>query len=279
MDKHINTNRAYWDALTLIHVPSKFYDVEGFKQGGCTLSPTAIKELGDVTGRSLLHLQCHFGMDTMSWARRGALVTGADFSEKAIAQARLLAKELSIPAEFVCCELSELPGHLSGQFDIVFTSEGVMAWMPDLRVWARVIAHFLKPGGVFYIHEFHPFMGVMDDEGAPDEPPRLRYPYFYSPKPMEFPAEGSGRGDTRYSGDYAEPDAHVGQASCEWFHSFSDIINSLIEAGLRIEFLNEFDWCTYQSCPFLRQDEDGVWRYPNAPESLPLMFSLKAAKP
>lgn len=268
--KHLRTNRAYWDALTTIHVQSKFYDVEGFRRGNCTLKPVVIEELGDVAGKSLLHPQCHFGMDTLSWARRGARVTGADFSERAIAQARLLAEELHIPADFVCSELSELPNNLSGQFDVVFTSEGVKAWLPDLRVWARVIAHFLKPSGVFYIHEFHPFAGVMDDEEGPDNPPRLRYPYFYSPRPMEFPAETSG--------DYAEPDAHVGHASCEWFHSMSDIINSLLEAGLRIEFLHEFDYCTFQSHPFLKQGEDGMWRYEKAPETLPLMFSIRAVK-
>ena len=270
MDKHIKTNRAYWDTLATIHVASEFYDIEGFKRGKCTLKPVQLEELGDVAGKSLLHLQCHFGMDTLSWARRGAQVTGADFSEEAIAQARQLAQELNISAEFVCCELSELPNNLSGQFDIVFTSEGVKAWLPDLRAWARVISHFLRPGGVFYIHEFHPFVCVMDDECGPDDPPRLRYPYFFSPKPMEFPAEGSG--------DYAEPDAHVGRASCEWFHSMSDFINSLIEAGLRIEFLHEFDYCTYRSHPFLRQGTDGMWRYEHAPETLPLMFSIKAVK-
>ncbi|MBN1592989.1 MAG: class I SAM-dependent methyltransferase [Candidatus Coatesbacteria bacterium] len=270
MNEHLKTNREFWDKLTEIHVSSKFYDVEGFKRGRCTLNPTTIEELGDVTGKSLLHLQCHFGMDTLSWARRGAFVTGVDFSEKAIEKARLLSEELDIPARFICSEISELPANLSQQFDIVFTSEGVKAWLPDLKVWAKVIAHFLKPGGTLYIHEFHPFMCVMDDEGGPDDPPRLRYAYFPSPKPMEFPAEDSG--------DYADPDAKVGKASCEWFHSFSEFINALIEADLRIEFLHEFDWCTYKACGFLRQGDDGLWRYPEAPETLPLMFSLKATR-
>jgi len=270
MNRHINTNRTLWDALTPIHVASPFYDVDGFKRGKCSLEPIEVEEVGDVSDKSLLHLQCHFGLDTLSWARRGATVMGVDFSEKAIAQARQLTSELSIPAEFVCCELSELPSRLSGEFDVVFTSLGVLPWLPDLRAWAGIIAHFLKPSGVFYVREAHPFARVMDDEQPPERPPRLRYPYFHSHEPMEFPADDSG--------DYADPDAHVDLASCEWWFTIGDVINSLIEAGLRIEFLHEFDFVSYQSHPFLKQSDDGHWRYPQAPETLPLMFSLKATK-
>ncbi len=266
VNKHVKTNRELWDALTPIHVASEFYDVEGFKRGNCTLDPIEVEEVGDVAGKSLLHLQCHFGLDTLSWARRGAEVTGVDFSEKA----RQLASELNIPAEFVCCELSELPSRLSGEFDIVFTSAGVLPWLPALRVWAGVIAHFLKPGGVFYIREAHPFARVMDDEQAPECPPRLRYPYFHTTEPMQFPGDDSG--------DYADPDARVGVPHCEWWYTIGDVINSLIEAGLRLEFLHEFDFVSYQSHPFLKQGKDGRWRYPKAPETLPLTFSLKATK-
>jgi SAM-dependent methyltransferase len=270
LTEHFDTNRALWDALTPVHVASKGYDVEGFKRGKCTLLSVEVEEVGDVAGKSLLHLQCHFGLDTLSWARRGAKVVGADFSERAIEQARALAAELKIPAEFICCELCDLPRRLAGQFDVVFTSLGVLGWLPDLGRWAEVIAHFLRPGGVFYIHEFHPFGGVFDDEQPPGSPPRLRYPYFHSVEPMEFPPAASG--------DYADPEAHVNLPHWEWSHSMSDIINSLLAAGLRIEFLHEFDYTTYQSQPFLKQGADGMWRYEEAPETLPLMFSIRAVK-
>ena len=163
MDRSIEANRKLWDKLTPIHVASAFYDVEGFKRGRCTLAAVEREEVGDVAGKSLLHLQCHFGLDTLSWARLGAEVTGVDFSGKAIAQARALVAALGIRAEFVCCELGELPGRLRGGFDIVFTSGGVLPWLPDLRSWAKTIVGLLKLGGVFYIREFHPFAGVMDD--------------------------------------------------------------------------------------------------------------------
>ena len=265
----LSVNRRFWDALTPIHTASEFYDVSGFRTGKEILPDVQIEELGDVSGRTLLHLQCHFGLDTLSWARRGASVTGVDFSPKAVEQARLLSEELGIAARFVCCELGELPKSLGGQFDIVFTSAGVLAWLPDLRIWAEVIGHFLKAGGVFYMHEFHPMACAMDDETT-QLPPRLRYPYFNSPEPMLFPAEEGGT--------YAEPDKSVKLAHYEWFHGLSEIVGSLMAVGLHIEFFHEFDYSLYQSHPFLSKGADGMWRYQDAPKTLPLMFSIRAIR-
>jgi len=267
MDEHLKANRELWDELTAIHAASEYYDVDGFKAGRCTLWPVEIEEVGDVAGKSLLHLQCHFGMDTLSWARLGANVTGVDFSSKAIELARSLAAEVGIAAEFVCCNIYDLPEHLDGEFDIVFTSEGAMAWLPDLTRWAEVIAHFLRPGGVFYIFEFHPIAGVFDDSWEVAEP-RLRYPYFHSDEPIVFEPSGS----------YADPDAGVHARSCEWSHSMADIVNGLIGAGLRIEFLHEFPFTTFHSHPFVARGADGLWRYEAGPDQLPLMFSIRAVK-
>lgn len=267
MDEFLKSNREMWDKLTPIHAQSEFYDVDGFKRGRCTLQPIEIEEIGDVTGKSLLHLQCHFGMDTMSWARRGATVTGADFSEEAINLARSLADELSIPAKFVCCDLYDLPQHLNGEFDIVYTGGGVLTWLPDLKEWGRVIAHFLKQGGRFYVREFHPFAYIFDDDDGV-ESPRTRYPYFRQDQPLRFDEEGS----------YADKDADTRNVNYEWPHSMSDIINSLVDAGLKIEWLHEFAHCSYQSHPFLKQGEDGLWRYDETPGGMPLMFSISASK-
>ena len=143
MDEYLNVNRETWNTWTRLNFASKFYDVEGFKAGRRTLDPVALAGPGDVTGKSLLHLQCHFGMDTISWARRGAIVTGIDFSEEAIKTARALAEELSIPATFIHSNLYDLPQRLTGQFDVIFTSYGVLGWLPDLERWAQIIAHFL----------------------------------------------------------------------------------------------------------------------------------------
>ena len=256
-----------WDQCVGIHVKSKLYDVQGFKKGRCTLLDVEREEVGDVRGKSLLHLQCHFGLDTMSWARLGARVTGMDFSEKAIDTARSLANELDIPAEFLCCDLYELPRHLSGTFDIVFTTAGVLAWLPDLQGWAEVIAHFLKPNGVFYLREHHPCAGMFhDDQGVME--PRIRYPYFHTHEPLQCEGDGS----------YANPSADIHVVSYEWFHSMGDIINSLIKADLRIEYLHEFDYCEIQSHPFLKHGKDGMWRYPDVQGGMPLMLSIRAIK-
>ena len=264
MDKAGESNLKVWDSWVEGHAGSEFYDVAGFKAGRCTLKPIEVAEVGDVAGMRLLHLQCHFGMDTLSWARRGARVTGADFSPKAISLATSLAVELDLPAEFVCSDIYDLPQNLEGKFDIVYTSAGVLCWLADLAGWARVIAQFLAPDGFFYIREFHPFAGMLDD-GA--DAPRVRYPYFHQADPLVF----DGGGDS-YAGGKTPP----GGATHEWPHSLSDVIQSLIDAGLRIEFLHEFPFTTYQAYPFLKRGDDGLWRYPGGPD-LPLMFSVKAS--
>jgi len=195
MDEYLRNNRELWNEITPIHAQSKFYDVEGFKKGSSSmLYPVEFEEMGDVSGKSLLHLQCHFGMDTLSWARLGAKVTGVDFSDKSIDLARSLSDELGIEADFVCCNIYDLPAKLSERFDIVYTSGGVLCWLPDLKKWAEIISHFLKPGGFFYILEGHPFSCVFDD--SPDATElKVKYPYFHGPEPDKWEPEG----------DYAEP--------------------------------------------------------------------------
>lgn len=267
MNEYFKTNQQLWDDITGIHVQSQFYDVTGFKKGRCSLQAVEVAEVGDVTGKSLLHLQCHFGQDTLSWARRGANVMGIDFSQKGIGQAKLLAEELNIPAAFLCCNLFDLPEHLDSTFDIVYTSVGVLLWLDDLGRWAQIISHFLKPGGIFYIHEFHPTLWMFDDEGDIKQP-TLRYPYFKSNEPMYLESEG----------DYADPDATINSSSYEWSHGLGEIVTALINAGLQIEFLHEFNSCCIQALPCLTQGEDGLWRYDGLPGGLPLAFSIKAVK-
>lgn len=267
MNEYFKTNRKLWDDLTKIHFESEFYDVEGFKKGKCTLLDVEIEQVGSVAGKSLLHLQCHFGQDTLCWARLGAKVTGMDFSQKAIDQAILLAKELDIPARFICCDVYELDRHLDEKYDIVFTSAGVLAWLPDLSRWADIISHFLKPNGIFYIHEFHPAAYMFDD--ADDaKTPTVRYPYFKLDEPLYFEESGS----------YADPDADIHNINYEWTHSMGEIINSLIEAGLTIEYLHEFNYSVCKLHPFLTQGDDRMWRFPSVTGGLPLMFSIRAVK-
>jgi SAM-dependent methyltransferase len=265
MDKHMEQNLKHWNEVTPIHTKSRFYDVEGFKAGRCTLMSVEREELGDVKGKTLLHLQCHFGMDTMSWARLGAKVTGVDFSDKAIELAKSLSKELGIEAEFLCCNIYDLPQVLKGEYDIVFTSYGILCWLPDLKQWAQIIAHFLKPGGAFYIIEGHPFNTVFENERYTKEL-KVRYSYFYSSKPTKWEPDGT----------YADKDAKVVNPTFEWTHPLSDIINALISAGLKIEFVHEFPYWCEDHFPFMEKGEDGWWRLKGGKETIPLMFSLKA---
>jgi SAM-dependent methyltransferase len=268
LDDYFEANRALWDEYTQIHARSKFYDLEGFKAGRNSLQAFEIEELGDVAGKSLLHLQCHFGMDTLSWARLGARVTGVDFSEKAIELAGKLATELDLDAQFICANVYELPQVMNGKFDIVYTSGGVLAWLPDLPRWGRVIAHFLKKGGTFYMAEVHPFSQVFDDQESVTEL-RVKYPYFSPPGPLVFDVQGS----------YAERDAQVNQkVEYEWVHSLSEVFNALIAAGLRIEFLHEFPFTIYAQFPdLMERGLDGLWHLKESDASLPLLFSLKAS--
>lgn len=267
MDKYFKANLEHWNEVTPIHAKSKFYDVQGFRAGKCTLMPLEREELGDVSGKTLLHLQCHFGLDTMSWARLGAKVTGVDFSDKAIGLARSLSRELGIPADFLCCNIYDLPQVLKGEFDIVFTSYGILCWLPDLKEWAKIIAHFLKPGGTFYIVEGHPFNTVFENERNTKDL-KVRYSYFHSPKPTRWEPDGT----------YADKDAEVSTPSYEWVHPLGEVINSLISAGLKIEFVHEFPYWCEGYFPFMEKGEDGWWRLKGGKEIIPLMFSLKATK-
>jgi len=270
MDAHLATNQEHWNELVPIHVKSEFYDLDGFKRGRSTLLPIEREEVGEVARKSLLHLQCHFGMDTLSWARLGANVTGVDFSAPAIDFARGLSRELNLEARFICANLYDLPDALSGEFEIVFTSYGVLCWLPDLTGWARVIAHFLAPGGTFYIIDGHPMTNVFS-YAADLTDLRVEQAYF-SPRHEPERSEGDG--------SYADPTASVQhQVTYEWNHSLGEIITALTDAGLRIEFLHEFPLGFWPRFPSLTErGEDGLWRFKDPRQSIPLTYSVRARK-
>jgi SAM-dependent methyltransferase len=272
--RYLAANRALWDEWTGVHVRSAFYDVAGWKAGRRPMRAFLLHELGDVNGKDVLHLQCHFGLDTLSLARLGARVTGVDFSARAVDAARELAAEAGLAdrARFVCSDVLELPAALSGDFDVVFTTIGVLSWLPDLARWARVVAHYLRPGGFLYLADAHPFAQVFDDEA---DKLRLRYPYWEAPEPISWKVQGS----------YADPDATVTQeVEYAWTHSMGEIVTVLADAGLRIEFLHEFPFVVWKMLPFMveRPTPEGEreWRLPDDQQRfLPLLFSLKASKP
>lgn len=267
-DDYHAANRSLWNAWAAINRGSDFYDVAGFIAGRSGLREYEIEEVGDVAGKDLLHLQCHFGIDTLSWARLGARVTGVDYSERAIDDARALAADAGLPASFVRCDVLELPSNLTGTFDVVYTSRGVLGWLSDLDRWARVVAHFLRPGGIFYITELHPFVWPFDDsEGATEL--RVRFPYFPREAPLPFPVQGA----------YSDRTARVEQVVqyC-WPHSIGEVVTALASAGLRIDFLHEWPFLAW-SLPFLEAHPDGTWRLTaHVAGEIPLMFSLRATK-
>lgn len=266
-------NRTLWEAWTAVHADGDFYDLAGFRAGGVRLRDEEVQAIGDVHGRTLLHLQCHFGIDTLSWARLGATVTGADFSPAAIRLGRGLADDLGFPdARFIESNLYDLPSNLDETFDVVYTSRGVLGWLPDVKAWARVVAHFVKPGGIFYISEIHPVAQVFENEGVGPGELRLQYPYWEHRDPLVFDVQGS----------YADPTADVGeQKEHGWDHGLGEVVTALITAGLQLEWLREspvLEW----GADFLVETETGSGRFrlpPDVPGELPLMFSLLARKP
>jgi SAM-dependent methyltransferase len=264
-------NQRLWDAWTAVHAEGEFYDVAGFRQGGVRVRPYEIAALGDVAGKTLLHLQCHFGLDTLSWARLGAVVTGVDFSPASIRLARELAVDVGIAdARFVESNVYQLPVRLGEEYDIVYTSRGVLGWLPDIRGWARVVARFVKPGGRFYISEAHPVIDVFESDGVAPRELRLQYPYWEHGDPLTFDVHGS----------YADPGADLGAEHKEhgWDHGLGEIVTALIDAGLRIDRLEEFPFLEWPA-DFLVEDELGRYVLPEGPGELPLMFSLLASKP
>ena len=274
--QELDDNRKLWDAWTAIHTTGDFYDVRRFRDDPDDVRIEAWErdEVGDVTGRSLLHVQCHFGLDTLSWARLGAArVTGVDFSEPAIAFARELAAEVGLAdrSRFVVSDVYALPGPLEGEtFDVVYTGRGALGWLPDLEPWAEAVAGLVKPGGIFYIHEGHPVLWALEDEADDLVPGEVRVAYdYWGGETLTFPVQGS----------YADPDADV-DADVEhgWNHSLGEIVTVLARSGLRIELLDEkrqLGW----PVPFLVPDGEGhhVWP-PGMGGSLPLMYSLRARK-
>ena len=264
LDEQLQVNQTNWNERTPVHAASEFYDVEGFKAGRITLHEVERREVGDVSGKSLLHLQCHFGMYTISWARLGAKATGIDFSDAAIDLARSLNSELRLDVRFIRSNIYDLPDVLDEQFDIVFTSYGVLCWLPDLDKWASVVASHLKQGGMFYVIDGHPLISVFEE--SDDGELRPTYPYFHK----ELLWEG---GEPSYAGSEI-----IESPVYEWNHSLGEIVTALIGAGLRIEFLHEFPFGTYRVFSMMKKDYDGLWRFPERNDSFPQLFSIKATK-
>ncbi len=262
-NKHyFETNRQTWNQKVKVHAQSDMYDLEAFKQGKSSLMPYELEALGDVNGKSLLHLQCHFGQDTLSWSRMGATCTGVDISDEGIQLAKQLNDELQQNAQFVCCNVLDTSKFVTEQFDIVFTSYGVIGWLPDLKPWGKMIAERLKVGGTFFMAEFHPIVWMFS---YLDGTPKMEYGYMQNEVIYE-----------EYQGTYANEKAKITSKEYGWNHGLSEVINALTEAGLHIDYLNEYHESPYNVLPNLTKTESGM--FVTQDQLYPLIFTVKATK-
>ena len=263
-------NRRNWDERAAIHAQNRtgFYPIDRLKAGEDILQPIEAAEIGDVAGKRLIHLQCHIGLDTLCLARRGAIVTGLDFSPTAIAAALALASELGIPAEFVESDVFGARERLSGSFDVAFVTWGTICWLPNIERWAQVVASLLAAGGVLYLADAHPSALVLEEIEGRILP---HYPWRVSAdKPLIFEDAQT------YTGDATEL---VEKRNYEWIHPLSAIITGLIEAGLQLEFLHEHERLPWKLFASMEPDGDRMFRLPETAVPIPLSFSLMARNP
>ncbi len=259
---YIEINRQSWNNKVDFHLKSDFYNLQEFLTGNSSLNEIELNLLDNVKGKSILHLQCHFGQDTISLSRLGANVVGIDLSDKAIETAKQIAIQTNSNAKFICCDIYNLPNHLDCKFDIVFTSYGTIGWLPDLDKWAKIISKFLKPNGQFVFVEFHPVVWMFDDNFE-----NIGYRYFNSGAILETE-----------TGTYADKKADITQSYVMWNHSISEVINSLINNELEIKSLDEFDYSPYNCFNKTIEFEPKKFRIEHFNDKIPMVYSINAIK-
>lgn len=259
---YININRELWNKKTEAHLGSEFYDLDGFIRGNSSLNEIELRLLGNVTGKSILHLQCHFGQDSISLSRLGAKVTGVDLSDRSIEAARDLAAKTKTDTKFVCCDVYNAPDHIHEKFDIVYTSYGTIGWLPDIDKWARVISHFLKPGGKLVFVEFHPVVWMMDYDFS-----KIEYNYFNAGEIVETE-----------SVTYADKNAPINLQSVSWNHGLGEVITALVNAEMEINTLEEYDYSPYDCFKHLVEFEPKKYRVKHLENKLPMVYAVSATR-
>ena len=262
MENYLDINKNSWNAKVDTHLKSDFYFVDEFLKGRTSLNSIELELLGNIKDKSILHLQCHFGQDSISLSRMGAQVTGIDLSDKAIDAARELTEKSGANTQFICTDLYSLPDILDQKFDYVFTSYGTIGWLPDLNKWAGIINHFLKPGGKFVMAEFHPVVWMYDDDFE-----EVKYSYFNEKPIIET-----------YEGTYANQSADIVQDYVMWNHSLADVLQNLMKHGLSIKKFREFDWSPYPCFRHVEEFETGKWRITKLKNKIPMVYAIGAEK-
>ena len=268
---HLKINKLNWDERADIHVndPSDWYGIQRFLSGENVLNPIEREALGDVSGLKILHLQCHFGLDTLTLARDAHEVVGVDLSSTALNHARELAKKagLSHKVRFIESDALTAGPLLDQDFDLAFASWGATCWLPDVFKWAEVMAGALKPGGSLYYIDAHPVAFVLEEvEG------KLVPTYDYrTPResPLKYYSETS----------YNESDVKAEHTlALEWNHPLSDYFSALRQAGLTLEDFQEHEPIPWRAFSFMERGADLQYRLPADHPHLPLAFSFRARK-
>ena len=259
---YISINKKSWNKKTEIHVDSDFYDNKNFIKGKSSLHQIELDLLGDIKGKSILHLQCHFGQDTISLSKLGAKATGVDLADKAIAIAKDLAIQTNSDAQFICCNIYDLPEFLNQEFDIVYTSYGTIGWLPDMNEWASIVSQFLKPNGKFVFVEFHPVVWMFDDNFE-----KIGYNYFNSRPIIET-----------IDGTYADKTAPITDEYITWNHPISEVVNSLINNGITINSLDEFDYSPYNCFNKTIEIAPNKFRIKHLTDKIPMVYSIVGTK-
>jgi 2-polyprenyl-3-methyl-5-hydroxy-6-metoxy-1,4-benzoquinol methylase len=261
-EEYITLNRSSWNKRVPVHIESDFYAMDAFMKGASSLNDIELDLMGDIKGKSILHLQCHFGQDSLSLSRMGAKVTGVDFSDIAIHKAQELNVACALDAEFICCDIYELKEYLDKKFDIVFTTYGTIGWLPDIARWAELIAHFLKPGGKLVFADFHPVVWMLDEnfEG-------VKYNYFNA-EPIIEKSEGT----------YADTKADIQYETSSWNHSLDEVIGALLGCALQITSFREYDYSPYNCFKGMEKMDERKYRVTRLGNKIPIVYSITATK-
>lgn len=261
-DNYLEINRNSWNNKLEAHMNSSFYNLKGFINGATSLNDVELKLLGDVKGKSVLHLQCHFGQDSISLSRMGADVTGVDLSDRAIDSAKKLAQQLNSLTEFICCDVYDLENHLNKKFDIVFSSYGTIGWLPDMNRWAGIVSNFLKPNGKLVFVEFHPVVWMFNDSFD-----KIAYHYFNVEPIVE-----------KENGTYADKEANITQTTVSWNHDLGEVIGGLINNAMEILDFREYDYSPYNVFKDMNEDEPKKYRLKNLDYKIPMLYSIVAQR-
>jgi SAM-dependent methyltransferase len=268
VEEWAEANRANWDERVAIHAASRFYDVEGWLAGDRMPRQWELDVIGDVAGLDVVHLQCHFGMDTLMLAQAGARVTGVDISPAAVKQAIELAERAGLAerSRFVEANVYDAAAALAPEtFDLVYVSLGALCWLPRVGDWAAQVGALLRPGGRLFLHDGHPLSHALSYH----EPLALEWSYFEETEPWVEESEGT----------YTDGDVKLANTrTFEWNHSLGEIVTALLAQDLQLTHLEEHDWTVFHRHPSLQEQPDGRWTLAPGSVRIPLSYTLMATK-